>query len=154
MFQFPSFSTHAYLFSMRWHTLHVPGFPIRTSPVQCLLAAPRGFSQLATSFLNSWRQGIRHVPLLPRPLLLKSASQVSSGPLLPSSARRCEKRPSGGAAFAGYDDRAASNGFFHPGILSRLNYCYAFPLLSCQGARLKSSSARRKPSLIVAGEIR
>jgi len=128
-------------------------------------------------------------------LLLKSASQVSSGPLLPSSARRCEKRPSGGAAFAGYDDRAASNGFFHPGILSRLNYCYAFPLLSCQGATSKSSSTkaetflncrrgnplgflgdprlvsaglpgesegflgrqtylRRKPSLIVAGEIR
>ena len=34
------------------------GFPIRTSPDQCLLAAPRGLSQLATSFIASRRQGI------------------------------------------------------------------------------------------------
>ncbi len=78
MFQFPPFTTLPYLFRQGWHALRMPGFPIRTSPDQCLLAAPRGFSQLATSFLISWRQGIRHVPLLPRPLLLKSASQVSS----------------------------------------------------------------------------
>ena len=82
MFRFPPFTTLPYLFRQGWHALRVPGFPIRTSPDQCLLAAPRGFSQLATSFLISWRQGIRHVPLLPRPLLLKSASQVSSRPKL------------------------------------------------------------------------
>ena len=34
------------------------GFPIRKSPDQCLLAAPRGLSQLATSFIASRRQGI------------------------------------------------------------------------------------------------
>ena len=34
------------------------GFPIRESPDQCLLAAPRGLSQLATSFIASRRQGI------------------------------------------------------------------------------------------------
>ena len=78
MFRFPPFSTLPYVFRQRWHALRVPGFPIRTSPDQRPLAAPRGFSQLATSFLNSWRQGIRHVPLLPRPLQLKSASQASS----------------------------------------------------------------------------
>ena len=77
MFRFPPFSALPYLFRQGWHALRMPGFPIRTSPDQRLLAAPRGFSQLATSFVNSWRQGIRHVPLLPRPLLLKSASQVS-----------------------------------------------------------------------------
>jgi hypothetical protein len=38
------------------------GFPIRTSPDQRLLAAPRGISSLATSFFGSWRQGIRRAP--------------------------------------------------------------------------------------------
>ena len=40
-----------------------PGFPIRTSSDQSLLATPRGFSQPATSFIGSWRQGI-HLVLL------------------------------------------------------------------------------------------
>ena len=35
-----------------------PGFPIRTSMDQRLLAAPHGFSQLTTSFFGSWCQGI------------------------------------------------------------------------------------------------
>ena len=39
-------------------TLLPPGFPIRISTVLCLLAAPRGFSQLATSFFGSQCQGI------------------------------------------------------------------------------------------------
>jgi hypothetical protein len=34
------------------------GFPIRTSPDHSLLATPRGFSQLATSFIAYLRQGI------------------------------------------------------------------------------------------------
>ena len=38
------------------------GFPIRTSPDQRLLATPRSFSQPATSFIGSWRQGIHLVP--------------------------------------------------------------------------------------------
>jgi hypothetical protein len=37
---------------------HPPGFPIRTSPDHSLLAAPRGFSQLTTSFFACLRQGI------------------------------------------------------------------------------------------------
>ena len=40
------------------------GFPIRISPDQSLLAAPRGFSQPATSFIASMRQGIHRTPLL------------------------------------------------------------------------------------------
>jgi len=40
-----------------------PGFPIRTSSDHCLLATPRSFSQPATSFIGSWRQGI-HLVLL------------------------------------------------------------------------------------------
>ena len=39
-------------------TLLQPGFPIRISTNQCLLAAPRSFSQLATSFFGVWCPGI------------------------------------------------------------------------------------------------
>ena len=39
-------------------TLLQPGFPIRISTNQCLLAAPRSFSQLATSFFGVWCLGI------------------------------------------------------------------------------------------------
>ena len=45
-------------------TLLPSGFPIRTSPDQSLLAAPRGLSQPATSFIASLRQGIHHTPLV------------------------------------------------------------------------------------------
>ncbi len=40
------------------------GFPIRTSPSQCLHAARRGLSQLATSFIAIFCQGIHHAPLV------------------------------------------------------------------------------------------
>jgi hypothetical protein len=39
-----------------------PGFPIRTPSDHSLLAAPRGISLPATSFIGSWRQGIHPVP--------------------------------------------------------------------------------------------
>ena len=40
------------------------GFPIRKSPDQSLLAAPRSLSQLATSFIACFCQGIHHAPLV------------------------------------------------------------------------------------------
>ena len=40
------------------------GFPIRKSPGQSLLAAHRGLSQLATSFIDCWCQGIHRTPLV------------------------------------------------------------------------------------------
>jgi hypothetical protein len=40
------------------------GCPIRRSRAQSLLAAPPSFSQRATSFIASWRQGIHQMPLL------------------------------------------------------------------------------------------
>jgi hypothetical protein len=40
------------------------GFPIRKSPGQSLLAAHRGLSQLATSFIAFFCQGIHHAPLV------------------------------------------------------------------------------------------
>ena len=40
------------------------GFPIRTSPGYSLLAAHRGLSQLATSFIAFFCQGIHRAPLV------------------------------------------------------------------------------------------
>ena len=40
------------------------GFPIRESSDHCLLAAPRGLSQLATPFIPSDCRGIHHRPLV------------------------------------------------------------------------------------------
>ena len=48
--------------SMGDGALPPPGFPIRRPTIQCLLAAPRGFSQLTASFFGSWRLGIHPVP--------------------------------------------------------------------------------------------
>ena len=63
MFQFPGFASHAYGFSVR-SPIAGRGCPIRRSSDQSLLAAPQGFSQRATSFIASWRQGIHQMPLL------------------------------------------------------------------------------------------
>jgi hypothetical protein len=60
MFQFPGFASTAYGFSCRYPK--GVGCPIRTSTDQRLLAAPRGFSQRATSFIASWCQGIHRMP--------------------------------------------------------------------------------------------
>ena len=46
-----------------------PGFPIRESTDHRLLAAPRGFSQLATPFIPSGCRGIHHGPLAAWPFL-------------------------------------------------------------------------------------
>jgi hypothetical protein len=51
-----------------------PGFPIRTPTDQSLLAAPRGFSQRATSFIASVRQGIHQMLL--RHLILQGSGIV------------------------------------------------------------------------------
>ena len=60
MFQFPGFASSHYVFMMTI-PLRV-GCPIRISTDQRLLAAPRGFSQRATSFIASWCQGIHRMP--------------------------------------------------------------------------------------------
>ncbi len=59
MFHFPSFALH-------WSDmyLYIPGCPIRKSPDQSLLAAPRGLSQPSTSFIASSTQGIHRLLLV------------------------------------------------------------------------------------------
>jgi hypothetical protein len=51
------------------------GCPIRRSPDQCLLAAPRGLSQLTTSFVGTRRLGIHRMPFF---LLLLSPVRTTS----------------------------------------------------------------------------
>ena len=65
MFQFAGLPPPGLFDSTRgdW-ALPQPGFPIRTSPDQRLLATPRSFTQPATSFIGSWRQGIHPVPFV------------------------------------------------------------------------------------------
>ena len=54
----------AYGFSGPYGGFAAVGFPIRKSPGQSLLAALRGLSQLATSFIAFFCQGIHHAPLV------------------------------------------------------------------------------------------
>ena len=63
-FSSPGIPSQDYLFILECMALHHTGFPIRKSPVQRMLTPYRGFSQLATSFFGSLRQGIHRVPLL------------------------------------------------------------------------------------------
>ena len=58
MFQFSGFPPLTYGFSQQYMIVNHVGFPIRISPDLGLFAAPRGFSQLTTSFFGSWCQGI------------------------------------------------------------------------------------------------
>ena len=58
MFQFPTFPAQDYGFILRSMILHHSGFPIRKSADRSLFTAPRGLSQLVTSFIGSWCQGI------------------------------------------------------------------------------------------------
>jgi hypothetical protein len=51
MFHFPAWASLRLWIQRRIGGIHRLGFPIRTSPDHGLLAAPRGLSQLATSFI-------------------------------------------------------------------------------------------------------
>ena len=61
MFQFTGFPSHIIFYSyMDFKVLTLKGFPIRIPTDQDLLAVPRGFSQLYTSFFGRLCQGIPH----------------------------------------------------------------------------------------------
>ena len=64
MFQFPGLATCDYEFIAGLGQDALSGFPIRRSPDQSLLAAPRSFSQLSTSFFASDCLGIHHTPFV------------------------------------------------------------------------------------------
>ena len=67
MFQFRRFPPYTYLFSIQYISSTYVDCSIRTSPAQCVLTAPRSFSQLITSFIGSQCQGIRPALLLALP---------------------------------------------------------------------------------------
>ena len=83
------------------------GFPIRTSADQRSLASPRGFSQRATSFIASWRQGIHRTPFsrsgTPYTASGTNAAARAQGPAAPRPGRenngggrhRHQRRPRG-----------------------------------------------------------
>ena len=64
MFQFPTFASQDLCIQSRMIGSLLSGLPIQMSSDQCLLPAPRGFSQAATSFIASYCQGIHHVRLI------------------------------------------------------------------------------------------
>ena len=68
MFQFPPFASAP----SGWHVFNMPGCPIRKPADQRSFAAPRGLSQLITSFIACESQGIRHAPF---PTFARTSSQ-------------------------------------------------------------------------------
>ena len=62
-FTSPRFASKDYEFILRYPVARV-GCPIRKSLDQRLCAAPQSLSQLAASFIASWHQGIRPLPLV------------------------------------------------------------------------------------------
>jgi hypothetical protein len=104
MFQFPGFAPPRYGFAWRYPIAGV-GCPIRRSPDRSLLAAPRGFSQRATSFVASRRQGIHQMPFSrsPRP----GGSTTGTARRIPMPGRRTaaprdgDRRPPVSPASAG-----------------------------------------------------
>ena len=64
MFQFPASTSNDLCIQSVSNTLSkVLGFPIRKSPDQRLLTAPRSISELVPSFIGSWYLGIHRAPL-------------------------------------------------------------------------------------------
>ena len=63
MFQFSGLASKGLCIQPKdGHLFKMPGCPIRKSTDQGLLAAPRGLSQLITSFIACSCQGIHHAP--------------------------------------------------------------------------------------------
>ncbi len=86
MFQFPGFASRPYEFRPGYPK--GVGFPIRTSADQRSLASPRGFSQRATSFIASWRQGIHRMPFSHSISSPPPAHRAKTRPMLPSLGRQ------------------------------------------------------------------
>ena len=67
MFQFRRFPTYTYVFSIRWLDFSSRVAPFGNPRIYRLLTAPRGLSQLTTSFFGSQCQGIRPAPFVAWP---------------------------------------------------------------------------------------
>ena len=67
MFQFPRLPSYSYVFTIWYMGLTHVSFLIRKSPDLWLCAPTRSLSQLITSFIGSWCQGIHHAPFVAWP---------------------------------------------------------------------------------------
>ena len=65
MFQFATFASHTYVFSVRWPYGRVS--PFGNLRIKVCLLTPRSLSQATTSFIACNRQGIHHVHLFTCP---------------------------------------------------------------------------------------
>ena len=72
---------------------HAGGCPIRTSLDHSLLAAPQGFSQRATSFIASWRQGIHRMPFSCSPQTFHAGSPRTAPKRAPGPHRTRSMEP-------------------------------------------------------------
>jgi hypothetical protein len=68
MFQFSPLAAMHLCIQRKADRLSLPGFPIRIFTDQRLLAAPRNFSQLSTSFIASRCLDIHRAPLVAFPI--------------------------------------------------------------------------------------
>lgn len=98
MFQFRRCPPHPLWIQGRVTSLLRPGFPIRIPTDHCSLAAPRGVSPLAASFIGTLPQGIRHVPFSASYQDLRTATLIAiraiSGPVVAGPARLLHYFPS------------------------------------------------------------
>ena len=81
MFQFPGFTLHKLWIHLWIHGVTHVSFLIRRSPDHWLCAPTRSLSQLITSFIGSWCQGIHHAPFVAWPfarIKLRITSSTSS----------------------------------------------------------------------------
>ena len=86
-----------------------PGFPIRKSTDQRVLAPPRGLSQRATSFIASVRQGIHQMPL--KRLIQRNPSRPGTNfPRHPQRHKKeAEPNPQSGPKAAGPENISERN---------------------------------------------
>ena len=68
MFQFRRFPSYTYEFSIRYMMINHVDYSIRKSADQSVLTTPRSLSQLTTSFIGSWCQGIHPALFLTLPI--------------------------------------------------------------------------------------
>lgn len=80
MFHFPGFPPPGLTTRQSSTLTSACGCPIRISSDQSSLAAPRGISSPATSFIGSCRLGIHRVPFLPYPINLTFAPDRTTHP--------------------------------------------------------------------------
>ena len=69
MFQFRRFPSYSYGFTVWCMMINHADCSIRKSADRCVLTTPRSFSQLTTSFIGSWCQGIHPALFLTLPIV-------------------------------------------------------------------------------------